>query len=105
VRYSKKHVNEIIDQIVYNLLSDEIDTYKIQEAVTLVKEEHKLIDRRTSALPEYASEVVHDFMKRQMAYKELMKKYHCSFRTLNTLLLECAESDPRIYEEMELRRK
>ena len=104
MRYSKTHVNEIVDQIL-NVISDlsmEIPTF--EKEIELIKEEHLLIDRRKSSIPEYRAEILRDFMELKFSYKELMKKYHCSMRTVRSLLLECAEDDPRVYEEIEFRR-
>ena len=36
--------------------------------------------------------------------KEIMRKYHCSMRTVRGLLMELAEDDERVYNEIELRR-
>ena len=104
MRYSKKHVNEIIDQVVKAFEEVNGLSYEEEKAVDLIKEEHLLIDRRISSLPEYKTEVVRDFMETSLSYKELMKKYHCSMRTVKALLLKCAENDERVYDEIELRR-
>jgi len=101
VRYSKTHVNEIINQIL-NECDVEIDTY--DKIVLLIREEHLLVDRRKSSIPEYQTDIIHDFMILKFSYKELMKRYHCSLRTVRTLLMECGEDDPRIWAEIEYRR-
>ncbi len=107
MRYSKTHVNEIVhlvinaaDRIAPALSTDAT----FQHDLELIREAHLLIDRRTSSIPEYRSEIIRDFMELKLSYKELMKKYHCSMRTVRSLLLECAEDDERIYNEMEFRR-
>ena len=105
MRYSKKHVNEIVDAVVEAFSEIPMDRYNAERQVELIREEHLLVDRRTTSLPEYASEVVHDFVELKLAYKELMSKYKCSMRTLKKLLHECSESDPRVYEEIEYRRR
>jgi len=106
MRYSKKHVNEILEQVLELYANlPEVPHYEISQQISMIKEEHLLIDRRVSALPEYASNILEDFMVGLMSYKDLMKKYHCSMRSLKSLLLECAESDERVYDEIDLRRK
>jgi hypothetical protein len=107
MKYSKKHVNEILDQVITaaNEAIELEDPFKLDKEVELIREEHLLVDQRKSALPEYASEIIFDFIKLQFSYKELMEKYHCSFRNLRSLLFELAEDDERIYDEIELRRK
>jgi len=102
MRYSKTHVNEIIDQIL-NSIDD--DSFSVPwDEIELIREEHRLVDRRKSSIPTYRTEIVRDFMEFKLSYKELMAKYHCSQRTMRSLLLECAEDDERVYAEMELRR-
>ncbi len=105
MRYSKTHVNEIIAQImkvVYDCV--EIDQVINPEAIEMIREEHRLIDRRKSSIPTYRTEILRDFMEFKLSYKELMAKYHCSQRTVKSLLLECAEDDERVYDEIEYRR-
>jgi len=106
MRYSKTHVNEIL-ALVAGAINDAnphdeflMPSYEIE----IIKEEHLLIDRRISSLPEYTTEVLKDFMSNKYSYKELMKKYHCSMRTVKSLLLSCAENDERVYHEIEIRR-
>lgn len=101
MRYSKTHVNEIVDAIIVILKSDRMDC---DHQINLIKEEHRLIDRRLSSTPEYRTEIVHDFLELKYSYKDLMKKYHCSMRTVRSLLLDCAEDDERVYNEIEFRR-
>ena len=108
MKYSKTHVNEILDQVFEAMKATELgieNNHKFIKEIDLIREEHLLIDRRKSALPEYASEIVFDFLNLHLSYKELMEKYHCSFRNLRAVLYELAESDERVYEEIELRRK
>jgi hypothetical protein len=105
MRYSKRHVNEIVDSVMEVFINlPDVDQYDCERKIELIKEEHLLVDRRVSSLPEYATSVVKDFMELKLSYKELMAKYHCSLRTLQRLLLECSENDQRIYDEMEFRR-
>jgi len=101
MKYSKKHVNEIVDQVLDVVVNANAWPEKELE---LIREEHLLIDRRKSSIPEYRSDILRDFMKLKLSYKELMKKYHCSMRTVRGLLIECAEDDERIAAEMEYRR-
>jgi len=105
MRYSKTHVNEIVDQVieVYGILPG-IDQTEAEHQIEMIREEHMLIDRRKSSIPEYRAEILRDFMKFKLSYKELMAKYHCSMRTVKSLLLECADEDERVYEEIEWRR-
>jgi len=102
MRYSKTHVNEIIDKVVKATYQYKYITEFLPQ-LELIKEEHLLIDRRLSSLPEYATDVVRDFMETGLSYKELMRKYHCSERTVKLLLNECAEGDERIQQELDLR--
>jgi len=105
MRYSKKHVNEIIEQILTSVHEDISNEMVVNhDAIKLIKEEHLLIDRRLSSIPEYRSDILRDFMTLKLSYKELMGKYHCSERTVKKLLLECAEDDERVYAEIEFRR-
>jgi len=107
MKYSKKHVNEIVDEILnltIQVLQKSIDTYEFDKEVALLREEHLLVDRRMSSAPEYSSAIIRDFMEFKLSYKDIMKKYHCSMRTLKSLLLECAENDERLYMEIESRR-
>ncbi|MBW2663727.1 MAG: hypothetical protein JRD93_17560 [Deltaproteobacteria bacterium] len=105
MRYSKTHVNEIVDQVV-EVFNEAINNQQVvdEHALEMIKEEHRLIDRRKSSIPEYRTEILRDFMEMKFSYKELMKKYHCSMRTVRSLLLECAEDDDRVYAEIEFRR-
>ena len=107
MRYSKTHVNEILDQVFKAMretdLGIENNNHFVKE-LELIREEHLLVDRRKSSLPEYTSLILHDFMERKFSYKELTEKYHCSKRTVRSLLFECAESDERVYNEIEARR-
>ncbi len=106
MRYSKTHVNEIIDQVVEAAIKEElgVEFGDFPKNLELIREEHLLIDRRKSSIPEYQTDIIHDFMTLKFSYKELMKKYHCSMRTVRTLLMECGEDDPRIWAEIEYRR-
>lgn len=108
MKYSKKHVNEILDQVFNSMKATGLgieNNHNFVKDLELIREEHLLVDRRKSALPEYASEIAHDFLNLHLSYKELMEKYHCSFRNLRSVLFELAEDDERIYNEIELRRK
>ena len=108
MRYSKTHVNEIIDQVLNKANESFIAGFNpvaFDNDIRLIREEHLLVDRRVSSLPEYTADILSDFMKLSLSYKELMAKYHCSFRTLRAVLLEAAEQDQRVYDEIELRRK
>lgn len=102
MKYSKKHVNEIIDQILDCVGEDSL--IGIEGEIHFIREEHMLIDRRKSSIPEYRTEILHDFMTLKLSYKELMKKYHCSMRTVRGLLMECAEDNEWVYNEIEFRR-
>jgi len=104
VRYSKTHVNEIIDQVMEAMPIPEVDAHIFENQLMLIREEHLLVDRRKSSIPEYQTDIIYDFMTLKFSYKELMKKYHCSMRTVRTLLMECGEDDPRIWAEIEYRR-
>ncbi len=107
MRYGKMHVMRIIDQVVAAAESAELgieNSAKFQTALELIKEEHLLIDRRTTSLPEYRTNILMDFMDIRMSYKDIMAKYHCSMDTLKKLLIECGENDDRILEEMESRK-
>jgi len=105
MRYSKKHVNEIIEQIMNELnFQGCCDEAGNEKALELIREEHLLIDRRISSLPEYRSDILRDFMVLKLSYKDLMRTYHCSERTVKALLMECAEDDERVYAEIEFRR-
>jgi len=105
MRYSKKHVNEIIDQIMKAVEeAAQQEVFVSDSAIELIREEHLLIDRRLSSIPEYRSDILRDFMSLKLSYKELMSKYHCSERTVKKLLMECAEDDERVYAEIEFRR-
>ncbi len=107
MRYSKTHVNEIVNAVI--TLAEETqlgieNNALFQRDLEMLKEEHLLIDRRKSSIPAYRTEILRDFMEFKLSYKELMSKYHCSMRTVKSLLLECAEDDERIYAEIEYRR-
>ncbi len=105
MRYSKKHVNEIINEVVKALEEFNGEScYEELKEIELIREEHLLIDRRLSSIPEYRSDILRDFMTLKLSYKELMRKYHCSERTVKKLLLECAEDDERVYAEIDFRR-
>ena len=107
MRYSKTHVNEIVLQIrmaIYQHIPEAQSNADINKEIELISEEHLLIDRRKSSTPEYRTEIVHDFLVLKYSYKDLMKKYHCSMRTVKSLLMECAEDDVRVYNEIEFRR-
>ena len=111
MRYSKTHVNEIVFAVIKAYQEAVLNQVEIDqtiawpnEEIDLIKEEHLLIDRRKSSIPEYRAEILRDFMELKFSYKELMDKYHCSMRTVKSLLLECAEDDVRVYNEMEFRR-
>ena len=105
MRYSKTHVNEIVDQVMEAVEDAVSKGHFVDDAIIeLIREEHRLIDRRKSSIPEYRSDILRDFMELKFSYKELMAKYHCSMRTVRSLLLECAEDDERVYNEIEARR-
>ena len=104
MKYSKKHVNEIIDQIIETVYEAQANHKPPANGIELIREEHLLIDRRKSSIPMYRTEILHDFMALKLSYKELMRKYHCSMRTVRGLLMECAEDDERVYNEIEFRR-
>ena len=106
MRYNKGRVNAIIDDIIEAAAAvspefqyDPRFTSKLSE----IKESHFLVDQRTSALPEYSSNVVHDLTINYLSYRDIMAKYKCSFATLMTLLEDVAESDERVKYEMEQR--
>ena len=103
MRYSKKHVNEILDQVI-EAVKSKFDYPTIDSQIEMIREEHLLVDRRKSSIPEYRTDILRDFMQLKLSYKDLMKKYHCSMRTVKSLLLECAETDERVYNEIEYRR-
>lgn len=107
MRYSKKHVNEIVAEVLNQVshLLESNNPGEFDQQIELIREEHLLIDRRVTSLPEYATDVVRDFLELGLSYKELMAKYHCSMRTLKKLLYECSESDQRVYNEIEMRRR
>lgn len=107
MRYTKTKVNKIIDRIIDAVSESDSavgNDIKLLSKISMIKEEYLLVDRRVSSLPEYTSEIIHDFINNQHSYKELMKKYHCSFRTLMVTLNDGAVSDDRIRDEIELRR-
>jgi hypothetical protein len=107
MRYSKKQVNKIIDRVISAAHAAELGlehNVKFEKRVELIREEHLLIDRRVSALPEYTTSIVSDFLELKLSYKDLMEKYHCSGRNLRGLLMECGESDDRVWREIESRR-
>lgn len=108
MKFTKKQVNEILEKVMDAMKAADLgieNNHKFLHEVKMIREEHLLIDRRKSSLPEYASEIAFDFLNLHFSYKELMAKYHCSFRNLKMLLDELAESDERIAEEIELRKK
>lgn len=107
MRYSKTHVNEIVNKVIELAEETQLgieNSLTFQRDLELLKEEHLLIDRRKSSIPTYRTEILRDFMEFKLSYKELMTKYHCSMRTVKSLLLECAEDDQRVYDEIEYRR-
>ncbi len=107
MRYGKREVNMIIDQMVVaaRMAGKEVVEFdtKFEHTVDMIREQHKLIDRRISSLPEYTTEIIIDFLEKELSYKELMRKYHCSERTLKTLLHGAALVDDRVKAEVELR--
>ena len=107
MRYGKRQVNEILDKVLdaAKTAIAEQNQYYLEKQVELIREEHLLVDRRKSALSEYTADILFDFLTLKMSYKELMEKYHCSFRNLRNVLDECAENDVAVADEMQLRRK
>lgn len=108
MRYAKQTVNKIVNRVIDAFKSADLgieNNHHVMEKIELIREEFQLVDRRTSSLEEYTTEIVYDFMKNQFSYKELMKKYHCSFYLLMKVLEDCAESDPRVAKEIDFRRK
>jgi hypothetical protein len=106
MRYTKTQVNGIINEILYIAYKTGLgleNSIHFTRDLELIKEQHLLIDRRKSAIPEYRSEILRDFMEFRMSYKDIMNKYHCSERTVKALLQECAEEDGRVMKEMEFR--
>jgi len=108
MRYSKTHVNEILDQVI-NAVHDryaetEMQDLALADAIGLIREEHLLVDRRKSSIPEYTNEIVFDFVTLKLSYKELMAKYHCSMRTVRSLLIAEAEHNDHVEAELEYRR-
>ncbi len=107
MRYGKNRVNIIIDAILKAAYKTGLgleNNVKFEKRVEMIREEYELIDRRISSLPEYTSNILKDFLELRLSYKDLMLKYHCSERNLKGLLLECAESDDRVWHEMDVRR-
>ena len=108
MRYGKNKVTMITDEVVATAIRhcpDLADSVEFEREIMLLKEEYELVDRRISALPEYATAVVEDFLEFKLSYKDMMLKYHCSARNLISLLDDCAESDDRVKVEIEARRK
>lgn len=108
MRYGKKQVNKIIDRILSAAYATELgleNSVKFEHELEMIKEEHLLIDRRVSSLPEYTTEIVQDFIDYKLSYKDIMLKYKCSQRNLRGLLAECADNDERVWQEIELRRR
>ena len=106
MRYSKTQVNEIVDQVM-GAAHDNFDTDLddgFAAAVDLIREEHLLVDRRLSSIPEYLNDIVFDFVTLKLSYKELMAKYHCSMRTVRSLLMEESESNEQVAAELKYRR-
>jgi len=107
MRYGKCKINKIIDQIVIAARMSGKDVVefdvKFEHQVEMIREQYKLIDHRSSALPEYTTEIIIDFIDKQLTYKELMSKYHCSERTMKTLLHGAALVDDRVKDEVWLR--
>jgi len=107
MRFGKKQVNNIIDQVVEAVnkrYAESEHDYELETSIKLIREEHLLIDRRVSSLPEYTTSIVKDFLELKLSYKDIMLKYHCSQRSLRGLLAECADSDDRVWKEIESRR-
>jgi len=105
--YSKRKVNEIIDHIITSINEDvaRVNYSVDDDAVNLIREEHGLIDNRTTAIVTYASDIRWDFVTLRLTYKELMEKYHCADRTVRTLLVGMAEDDSELAIEIESRRR
>jgi len=107
MRYGKKKVNVIIDLVLEAAYETKLGLehdVKFEKRVEMIREEYELVDRRVSALPEYISDILKDFLEARLSYKDIMLKYHCSERNLKGLLLECAESDDRVWQEIDVRR-
>ena len=107
MRYGKHKVNEIINTILEAAYKTGLGlehNIKFEKRVEMIREEHELVDRRVSSLPEYISDILKDFLELRLSYKDMMLKYHCSERNLKGLLLECAESDDRVWNEIDERR-
>ena len=108
MRYGKKQVNKIIERILSAAYKTELgleNSTQFEHELELIKEEHLLIDRRVSSLPEYTTQIVADFIEFKLSYKDIMLKYKCSQRNLRGLLAQCADSDDRVWQEIELRRR
>jgi len=107
MRYGKREVNMIVDQLVIAARMSGKDVVKFdvkfEHQVEMIREQHKLIDRRISSLFEYTTGIIIDFLDKELSYKDLMRKYHCSERTLKTLLCGAALVDDRVRDEIELR--
>ncbi len=101
MKYSKKKVNIIIDQIINCIGIEHI--IGIENELDFIREEHLLIDRRVSSINEYVGEIIVDFLELKYSYKELMKKYHCSMRTIRSLLIGAAHNDERVKAEIQFR--
>jgi hypothetical protein len=107
MRYGKKKVNKILNEVLAAVYSTELGVehnHKFLTMLELIKEEHLLVDRRVSSLPEYTTAIIIDFIEYKLSYKDIMKKYHCSQRSLIGLLVDCAEGDGRVRAEIEFRR-
>ena len=105
MRFGKKTVNKIIDRVVAAAnCSVNFDSCAFEKEVETIREEYLLVDRRISSLPEYTSNIVADFLDFKLSYKDIMEKYHCSQRSLRSLLWDCADADDRVAKEIELRR-
>ena len=108
MRYTKTQVNTVVDRVVKAMEATDLgieNSHVFQKQLEDIKEEYWLIDRRKTSLPEYTSEILFDFMELKLSYKELMAKYHCSFRSLKVVLDGCADGDDRVMDEIEARSK
>ena len=103
MKYGKKKVNRIIEQILEIVYHDASISDNAFEKIEFVREEHLLVDRRTSNTRYYLSEIINDFAGHKMSYKDLMKKYHCSERTMKGLLQGIVDANPAVKDEMEFR--
>ena len=109
MRYGKKKVNRIVDQILVaaRMAGKDVVGFDVEfeHKVEMIREQYRLVDRRLSSTPEYATEIIIDFLEHALSYKDLMRKYHCSERTVKSLLLDAASSDHRIRDEIAYRAK